>query len=284
MVYGDVYFIVNFSMDFVSLFIASRVTKNHIGTLRASIASALGAVYAILALFLEKMPIVSVFCSILVPFIMCLIAFGAKRVKSYLVCTGVFFGTSFLMGGIISTVFLAVNKYIIGRGVYINGTLDTLYSELPLWGLFLVAAVAAAFSMCFEKIAMRRTLSRREQVRLEDGGRCVEFTALTDSGNLLTDPIGGRAVIVVTKKVARELLPHRAYRVFEKNDLASIDSIDLKKVRIIPVRTACGEGVMLGYIPDAAYISGISRSICVALDTSGEDFDGCEGIVPSEFL
>ena len=69
-IYADVYFIVNMSMDFTALFITAKIMNAKIGVGRFLAASVIGALYAILSLFLEENAILSLFLAFALPFLM----------------------------------------------------------------------------------------------------------------------------------------------------------------------------------------------------------------------
>ena len=52
--YVDVYFLINFCVDFLALHFASRFTKIPTGNIRLIISSALGGIYAVLLAFLPQ--------------------------------------------------------------------------------------------------------------------------------------------------------------------------------------------------------------------------------------
>ena len=73
-IYADVYFILNFSIDFICLYVSGAIVGRPQLRNRLIIASAIGGVYACIALFIENR-VVSIISSVFVCFLMYLIGF-----------------------------------------------------------------------------------------------------------------------------------------------------------------------------------------------------------------
>ena len=77
-VYGDLFFLINFSMDFLCLFLVAKLLSRPLSTLRLSLASALGGVYSVGALFLPE-GLLGIILDLVCCIGICLIAFAAKE-------------------------------------------------------------------------------------------------------------------------------------------------------------------------------------------------------------
>lgn len=284
-IYADVYFIVNMSMDFTALFITAKIMNAKIGVGRFMAASVIGAIYAILSLFLEENAFLSLFLAFALPFIMCAVSFGIVRVKlrRYLLFTGLFWGVSFLMGGIISAVYMLLNKFLIGRGVEVFGAPDMLYSDLPLWLLGLVALLSAVFSSVFGRSVRSGTLKRELDLFVRVDGKEKEMKALYDSGNMLKEPISSLPVIVITRSAASFFFGERLAEKLASADLAMIgDEMRKRKMRLIPVNTVSDSAIFIGFVADEVRVSGTPVQAYLAIDRGEGDFGGLDAIIPSE--
>ena len=76
--YADVLFLVNFTMDFLTLFIAASLTRRKIKTLRLSASSAVGAMYGVASCFMGGTVLFRILINVAVSYLMCLIAFERK--------------------------------------------------------------------------------------------------------------------------------------------------------------------------------------------------------------
>ena len=283
-IYGDIYFIVNLSMDFTALFVSARILRLDMNPIRALIASAIGSIYAIGALFIENMPFLSGVLTVLIPFLMCFIALGARRPSQLILEAAVFFGVSFLMGGIVSAAYMLLNKYLIGREVSVGGRPDLLYSDLPLPLLFASAAISAAVSLLFGRFTKKMALKKKRRVGIRIKERFFEFDAMCDSGNLLREPIGGLPVIVIDERASRELFEESALSALLGSDTAFLGGGEMaSRIRIVPMSTVGGRRMVMGYIPDRITVDKTERRACV-IPTLESDFDGYDGIIPLELM
>ena len=126
-------------------------------------------------------------------------------------------------------------------------------------------------------------------LEIEERGKTVKLGALVDSGNLLTDPLTARPVILVRKK---EILPLIHSRVFSLLDPARAEEelpLSIKrKVRIIPMRGIDGAHTLVGYVPDAILLYPPDRdrekyaahAMIAIYEGKMHDFGGYSAIVP----
>ena len=110
----------------------------------------------------------------------------------------------------------------------------------------------------------------------------MTLEGLTDSGNLLTDPIGGRPVIVVRRASLGILLPPALQPLLTADDpacLADLAPEAALRVRMIPAQGIGGRTVLLALRPDRITLDGIDKEALLAL--GNEAFDGADALVPS---
>ena len=74
-VWGDLLFLVNFCMDFQCLFLTAKLLHRRFFAWRAALASALGALYAVAALFFQTAGGVAFLLDCLTCLLMCLMVF-----------------------------------------------------------------------------------------------------------------------------------------------------------------------------------------------------------------
>ena len=78
-VYADLLFLVNFSMDLLCFFVTGRLLHKDTRMWRMIVASALGGVYSVAVLFLPLGTLTAVLLDLLFCAFMCLCAFGIKN-------------------------------------------------------------------------------------------------------------------------------------------------------------------------------------------------------------
>lgn len=276
-IYGDVYFAVNFTMDWLALFLTAKAVKLPSRPLRLTLSAALGGVYALASLFLPDGNPLSAFTALAVPFLLILIAFGWQGRGDTLRILAVFWTVSFLLGGASTAVSYLLAR-LARREISFGGQVETLPAPIPFWGLLLLALLIAFVV----SLLLRARQKRPATVQVEIGDDDAPLTALVglvDSGNLLTEPLSGLPVIVVDRASA-DFLPAELQFLREGSTPPPTP-----RLRLIPYSTAAGEGILYGYLPRVVRIKGKSRSACVAIAPLPADPSrSVQAILPASLL
>ena len=110
-VYADILFLINFSMDFLCLYISSKILSIKLSSIRAILSATLGGVYSVLALFLPSAYGLSFIVDVGVCLLMCLVAWGKARKKGDLfVGAAFYFAISMALGGVMTAIFNLLNR------------------------------------------------------------------------------------------------------------------------------------------------------------------------------
>lgn len=283
-IYGDIYFLVNFSMDFLSLWLTAKLLHLPLHTPKALLAAAIGGLYAVLALIPGRYAAVGWIIGLLLPVLLCLICFGSCKIGRFLCRCAAFWGISMLTGGGMTALYYGINRIWGGRQISVNGTVKEVYNEIPLWVFALLALLCALISLIWGRIAgrMRGRRSATLTVRCLKEGREMVLSALVDSGNLLTEPFGGLPVILVSRERMKDILPQKLHPVLMGNgDLSGLDGDCASRIRLIPYRGVGGGGLLFGYLPTKVAVDGREVAACLAAEPGARDFSGFEAIVPS---
>ena len=279
-IYADVLFIINFSMDFLSLYIVGRLMHFKMGAKRVIFGASVGALYGVLELLRSLPPLRQTALTLGVLCVMCLISFGCHSFRTYMTAVGLTFGVSMLIGGIMTASFLKLGNAV--SYLEIGGTIATVWGELPVWKFAVFALLSALVTWLLGKIFRRKRAQRVCLVRMRFDGKEREFPALVDSGNLLEEPVSGTPVIFLKEKAAKQLPEHLLSAM--KNGVASLSLPDAGKLRVIPSKTVSGDGILLAAVPEQISLrSGRgweTRRALVAVDFSEGDFGGFEALVP----
>ncbi len=101
------------------------------------------------------------------------------------------------------------------------------------------------------------------------GGRQVTLSALCDTGCTLCDPISGAPAVVISPKIAKELLPQGCINTkYRPLPFATIDN---------------GKGILDGFIPDKLFIDGKEITHAV-IGISKTDMDTYSAIFNPELI
>ncbi len=261
--YIDVLFAINFSMDFISLFATSHITHKRVLKKRILIASLIGALYSVLEIIYPiKNFWISVSVSMLISFVMCMISYCEGKVASFLKMIVIFWGISVALGGFMSVIYSLLNKLL---AEYIeNYSYEHVYSGARF---FIIIALTLVASVVFGRAFSSEKNTKSVGLEVEIDGIGYKALALCDSGNLLTEPISGKSVILVSSKC----------------DLGKkIDSYPELSKRFIPYSSTEKNGLLKGIIPQKIKIE--NNFVEAVIATVNNDFAGYEACVPTSLI
>jgi len=285
-VYVDLFFLINFSMDFLCFFLTSKLLHRRASTLRLLAASALGGVYADLALFFVIGRLLSLIFDVGACALMCLIALGErKKLKSLPLYVLVYTAISMALGGIMTALFTLFNRTSI-----LDGAEPSEGDGISVWTFFLLALISGLLTLLGGRFFRKKTAQTRASISVSYQGKTVRLSALTDSGNLLREPLSGTPCIVADLGAMSALLP-REVILAAKNDPTSIEKISpkhAKSLRMIPANTAAGRGILLGLRAEKITVDcgkgEKTVDATIALSDLGNGADGSDALLPSELL
>ncbi len=188
--YADVLFLINFSMDFLSLAAAASLLSLRKKPLRIGIASALGALYAVTFTVADIGGHLALISAAAVAVAMCMISFGYSTLGSLISSATLMTGCGALMGGIMTA--------LLSQGV-----------SVPAGSIIISAAVMSFFVI---RAARMKKGCVAVEVSVTYKNKRADFSALCDSGNLMRDPFGATPVILVSEDVLRPLLSEKTVK------------------------------------------------------------------------
>lgn len=258
-VYVDVLFAINFSMDFISLFICATVMRRKIHKRRILAASAVGGIYGVFEVLCNMNTLVAAIAGVLISFVMCFIAYYEKSIKRFTLMYVMYWGVSATLGGVMSLLYNFLNK-VLAEQIQ-NYSFAKVYTGARF---FIIAALTALVSMLFGKLYSAKKDVRQAHIEVKICGNIYGLEALCDSGNMLTEPISGKSVILVTK---------------ESNIGKVLENIPIKLRRYIPYSAVGADGIIIGALPEYVKIDGSTADAIIA-SVEKKNFAGYEAIVP----
>ncbi|MDF2521886.1 MAG: sigma-E processing peptidase SpoIIGA [Clostridia bacterium] len=254
-VYGDVILLENFIMNFIILWCTARLLRHRHSWLLLSIASLMGAVYALGSYFPEFKYYYTPWMKVIFSLLIITIAYLPNHIKDFAKLTGVFYITSFVFGGA-----------AFGLFYFINGLKDIRYGaffikDFPVKTLAL-SAIAAYFAIKYGWDIIQYRVKREKiikEINILLDEKTVAVTALIDTGNSLSEPITKAPVVVVEYSSIKELLPKEVQKIFEEGSQDDFEVIAhimanselVTRFRVIPFKSlGTDNGMLIGFKPD----------------------------------
>lgn len=252
-VYADVLFLINFSMDFLVFYICSRLAGRRLYPLRSAVASALGGAYGVASLFISAEGFVTSLCDIASLLVICAVAFASKnmRFRDFLGRCILFALISAILGGIMTALSSMLERSGFASLEYESG------DDISVWLFALIAAAGGAAAFVGGKRMKRIAAAKSADVEIKVNGKSVIIRAMTDTGNMLTDPLSGRAVALCELEAIAELFSSDMTEYWKKGGLSGdLNSEYASRIRFIPARGAlCGKTSLLAAVePDAVTV------------------------------
>ena len=279
-VYVDILFLINFSMDYLCLYISAKILKRAISPKRMILASLLGAIYSVISVFLSVGSGLALAADILVCGLICIVAFHTKKqFKKTLLATLLYFLVSMTVGGIMTALFNLVNKLDLP---FVIADSD----GLSVWGFALLAMLAAIFATFGGNFIFKKKEITSCQLKILFDGKEKTFNGMSDSGNLIRDPISGRPVIIIDRRLADGFVDTKILEDFTAG--ISNKSKAYSGMRIAPISTVSGKSVIVLLRSDRitlTYTRGskqesIHPDAMFALGDIGKSAEGYDAIIP----
>ena len=244
-IYIDVYFMINFTVDILAVFIASRMVHISMNMKKLLLSGLFGALFAIIELFLKSKTLhigLAALFLITLAYITCKSASPGRKIKFLLS----FYIAAFLISGVVNFVYGLMDKYI--DGIFIDSSSSTNRKAL-IFSLIILLIIGALrlFIMLFSDSINEKST----RIRIELREKSLELDALIDTGNLVKDPMNMNPVIFLKKSSAQSIFPSS---VIDLSDIDSLGADYRKRIRLVPVTRGKETHVMTGVRVDKVII------------------------------
>lgn len=262
--YLDVLFLVNLTMDFVLIWATTKLTGFATSFKRIFVAACTGALYSVAVYFPTlHTSLSSLLVKIAFSILMIYIAFYPLSFKKMIQALTYFYFIIFAVGGaMLAAVYLmktenTVQAIVSGKFIILE----------PLGYNWILAAVVTAviIGRYGTKLIIKNFIKSILYVPVIIclGEERVALKTLVDTGNQLTDPITGKPVMIVELDALKGIIPKKAFEELRNNDDFDVNSIITclsetylaSRLRVIPFNSI-GEqkGMLVGIRPDAVII------------------------------
>ncbi len=283
-IYADSLMLVNFTIDFLALFLTARLRHSKIKQLRLILSATLGAAAALFLTVAETHNInistpLKIFYILISAAIMAATAFGFRGVvKSSITYMAVNVG----LGGCMTAVYGLVGQ--LGNGITSSAlTVDT--SSLSPTVFLIITAISGVLSVVYTKFRDKSLEKRSVNAVLHAFGGEIRLELLCDSGDLLCDPFMKKPVVIIAANHIKNAIPAEILEAAK--DVGSAAALPCEyahTLRLIPARGVCGKGILLGFTPDSLTVEKNSIDAVVAIDVSSDGYDGFAGIIPQKLV
>jgi stage II sporulation protein GA (sporulation sigma-E factor processing peptidase) len=285
-IYADLLFLVNAGMDGLCFYLTGRLLHRRLSSLRTVLGAVLGGFYAVAALFFRVGQGVAAVLDLGVCLLLCRLVFGGRHRAGrggFFSASAAYFLLSMILGGVMTALYNLLNRLLPSLPIHGEG------EGIGTWLFALLALTGGGIALWGGRFLRRTATVRRCRVSIELNGRRVELDGLVDSGNLLRDPMGGRAVICCQRKALAPLLSPALAEALGGGGLDSLtDTADGSRIRLIPAATATGGGMLVGFRPDRVEIVYLlkSREVMRSVDAviAAAETGDAEALVPGEML
>lgn len=244
-IYADVLFFINFVSTYILVDLTARIT-HHIPRLRRRILSAvIGAVFAVIGFSAgEYSGLFKIAAAIIVPIAAFSIR-GSDTVRQIMVFSLI----SIAMGA----VFALINSVNGSQTVIMRG--GTMYFDIPVMRFLMIFAASyfvITLSMWFIK---RRKYQNRHDIVITLHDKTASLTALSDSGNVLKEPVTGKDVIIAEWDKIKNLFDNVEYMELKRET-------DKYKLWLVPYHSLGNTGGLIyAFLADDITIADEKRCI-----------------------
>ena len=251
-IYIDVLFVVNLAINYAILLCMKCLLKLCSKPARLLGGGALGALYACIVYTTDVPLLSSVAIRILFASAIVGASFGFVSTACIVKRTVIFIALTVAMGVAMLGILYFTKLGIKLGGVVKNGV---FYFDIPLHYILLCTFGAYALILILEKVFKKATSRSFSKIIIYRFGKAVELTALVDTGNMLSDPLTGRKVIIAEAGILAPLFNFCIEDVLKENfEYGSLPD----GFRLIPYCSIGKKnGLLAAFVPDMVEIDSI---------------------------
>ena len=279
--YIDVYFLINFTVDILSLYFAACFSKVPTTTKRLLISALVGGIIAVTIVLLPEIPLLKLALSSIGLVFMALLATKPISIKRKIKFVFSFLIFEALVGGGVSFLWGLLDKYISG---YFEQSSGGAVNRKMLFLSLVVLLSIGVFKMLVSFFSNNESEGSVD-IEISFRQSKTRVCAFVDSGNLAVDPMDMSPVLILKKDAANDILPEN---IINLCDIDSLDRDTKKRIRLIPVTRGGHTHVLVGIKADSVMLvrddSTEELAVTVAIDKEGGSFGGYKALMPSAAL
>lgn len=284
-VYADILFLINFSMDFLCLFLTSQLLHLRLYPIKSILSAIIGGVYSVTALFICAPKLIEILIDISICALMCSVGFGVSPLRfkriGRLLCT--YLCCAVALGGIMTALFNLLNR--------LELTVNSGGDSISSWLFLLLAAISGITAMRGMAFLKRNPHRKLTELDIYLCGKKITLKGMTDTGNMLYDPVSGRPVIVTDITSSLPLLPDPLKRAIISGDTTHLEQLKApfsQRIRLIPGASVSGSCMLIGIVPDKISLhhkkATVESSALFAPAKISFLPPNCSAIIPSDLI
>lgn len=252
-VYADILFFLNFIIDYLILYSTSKATYIYTKRLRLVSGAVVGGIYGVFMfekdLFLLYNPVAAFVVSLIIIFIS-FEKINFKLITNFYIISFSAAGTSMFLNNMFGVIRVNNGLFYVENNIY-----------LMVLGVILSSMIVIFVLKMINRSILKHSEIRDVEIFMEN--KSVTVSGITDTGNLLLDPITQYPVIVVSYNNIKQILPDEINNFLkEGNDLSSsLSRKYINKIRLIPYKNASSDSILKGFKPDLIIIRGPKEKI-----------------------
>ena len=221
-------------MNAIIIYASAIILKIKPKTIRITIASGIGSIYAITTYVTELHIYTSIISKVILSIIMVYVSFNPQSIKKLFKQVFIFYLTSFVFGGVALYLIYVIEpkNALIRNGMFVG--------DYVLKVIFLGAIVAFIIIKIAIKIIKTKINSKDMycNIKIKLNGNVIETRAMIDTGNLVKEPITNTPVVIVESSLLYDIIPKQILNNIEKilgGDLSEIPE-EIQKEYVVKLR------------------------------------------------
>ncbi|MEE0946090.1 MAG: sigma-E processing peptidase SpoIIGA [Acutalibacteraceae bacterium] len=260
-VYVDVLILLNAVIDYLIISLTATLTETYIRPVRLVISALVSSLFS-LTIFIENMHTllhILLFCVTAVTVVA--LAFGIR--KKFLKLLLYFISVNIIFCGLMVALWVFVKP----KGMLLSNSV--VYFDISPLEFIIASCFFYVVTRIVQYIIKKRErYARRCDIKIQNNDKTVNFKALVDTGNSLTDPYGNKPVVITDKETAEEIL----------GNLEGLPSL------LLPIHSVIGNGLIPAFSIQKVFVDNKIETP-VLLAVADKKFDGdYKGIVSPQIF
>lgn len=265
-VYVDILFLVNFALDYMSLYLSARWKHIKVRKGRLILSAVFLSTYSLWALLYCASYLLLFVSLILAVLVGIQIALKPRGIKNVVICTIIYLFISGAFAGIISFLY----RFLLQYSENIKEYSSAESKVLVFTALTMISGILIYFG---NRLVASNAGETEVHAKVYIDAYSLDTHLLVDSGNRLIDPLSGKRVVVIT--------PNAAERLF--GDGWSSQMFLPTRQRCICVETIAGKSILPAFIIDKIVICDEDYDCIIAVQAN-KNIEGYDGIFPAALL